>query len=76
MNLLSMGEVVKRGTVLYVRVTDENKEFAEKFADHLGVSTSNLINNLLNEIRASTKLPRKKRNDSTKVHAQRRTQEA
>ncbi len=66
MNLLALGEVAKRSTVLYVRVTDENKDFVEDFADRLGVSTSNLMNNILDQVRQSTKLPRKKSEKDSK----------
>jgi antitoxin component of RelBE/YafQ-DinJ toxin-antitoxin module len=74
MNFLALGEVAKRSTVLYVRVTDENKDFVEDFADRLGLSTSNLMNNILDEVRKHTKLPRKK-SDSKKGNSSRGNKE-
>ncbi len=75
MNLLALGEVAKRSSVLYVRVTEENKEFVEGFADKLGISTSSLLDNILDEVRRHNKLPRRK-NDSKKGNAKGRNKEA
>lgn len=70
----------QRNAVLYVRVTDENKRFIEGLADDYEISTSNFINNILNQVREQrqreTREQGNKLNDRKKVHPPKRIKEA
>ena len=49
--ILDFGLKEKRESVLYVRITEENKDFVEAFAEHEEISTSNLMNIILTKFR-------------------------
>lgn len=79
LNFLTFVEVPKRSTVLYVRITDENKDFVEAAAEKMGISTSIFIDNLLSELKNSTTIklpPRKKKHAGQKNNFAKRNQQA
>lgn len=70
----------QRNAVLYVRVTDENKRFIEGLADDYQISTSNFINNILNQVREQRQRQlfeqQEKTNDRKKIHPPKRIKKA
>ncbi len=61
-------EVPQRSAVLYVRVTERNKQYVEDLADEYEISTSNFINNILTQVR--------EQNDNKKVNIAKRAKKA
>jgi Mor family transcriptional regulator len=70
----------QRTAILYVRITEENKNFIEDLADDYEISTSNFINNILNQVREQRQrqiyAEQEKTNDRKKIHIPKGTKEA
>lgn len=70
----------QRTAILYVRITEENKNFIEDLADDYEISTSNFINNILNQVREQRQrqiyAEQEKTNDRKKIHTPNRTKES